>query len=178
MGMTLTEIMTMCGAIVGGIAGLVLLLVNLEKLKNYFNRILVWKMRRFAQRQQPYCSTICPAPIAMEKIFGKLDQMFDFIEITREISLENHGMALIDRCNKFIDKGFMPQYEKDNLIHSFIPYVIGDGNGKVFNYVTMAMNLPTEEGGRTCEVDVDEIIKREIEKYNKRKELLKKAKSA
>jgi len=98
--------------------------------------------------------------------------MFSFIQITREISLETHGMALIDKCKAASEKEYMPQSEKDDLIHSFIPYVIGDGNGKVFNYVQMAMNLPTHFGGQACDVDLNEIVSREVDRYNKRKKVI------
>lgn len=172
-----TEIIKIGGYAITGLGVLIIFLSNLDKLKGYGIRFTTWRREKIAKKQQPYCARICQAPTMMVEVSGKLDKIFNFIEITREISLENHGMALIDRCNKFIDKCYMPQYEKDALIHSFIPYVIGDGNGKVFNYVSMAMNLPTEPDGHACDVDIDEIIKREIDRYHKRKELLKQDKN-
>jgi len=166
-------IVVSASTVLGLIAGAI---KNWDTITEKWKKMTESRKVRFAKKQQPYCALICQAPVMMTEVSKKLDKIFDFIEITREISLENHGMALIDRCNKFIEKGFMPQHEKDALIHSFIPYVIGDGNGKVFNYVQMAMNLPTEPGGHECVVDMDEIIRREIEKYHKRKEMLKQGK--
>jgi hypothetical protein len=157
-------------AVIATIAGAI---KNWETIKDWFLKIRVKRMIKFAQKQQPYCAVVCTAPASMSKILTRLDEMFSFIQITREISLETHGMALIDKCKVAIDKGFMPQEDKDAIIHSFIPYVIGDGNGKVFNYVQMAMNTPTHYGGPACDVDLNEIVKREVDRYNKRKGVIK-----
>jgi len=153
-------------AVIATIAGVI---KNWEVIKDWFLKIRVKRMVKFAQRQQPYCAVVCQAPTALSEILGRLDQMFSFIQITREISLETHGMALIDKCKAACEKEYMPQAEKDDIIHSFIPYVIGDGNGKVFNYVQMAMNMPTHYGGSACDVDLNEIVQREVDRYNKRK---------
>ena len=163
--MGLTAILEICGAFIGGIGGIFYLILNLEDLKKFFQKIKERRRRRFAKKQQPYCSEVCQAPAGLTKVLGKLDKIFEFITITREISIETHGMALIALCKQAIEKEFMSQQEKDDLIHSFIPYIIGDGNGKVFNYVQMGMNLPTESGGRECDVDLSVIVERERERY-------------
>lgn len=152
--------------IIATIAGVI---KNWEVIASWFLKVKGKRMMKFAQRQQPYCATVCQAPTSMAKIMVRLDEMFEFIQITREISLETHGMALIATCKKACEQEYMPQAEKDDLIHSFVPYVIGDGNGKVFNYVQMAMNQPTHIGGSPCDVDLSEILTREIERYAKRK---------
>jgi hypothetical protein len=155
-------------AVITTIAGTI---KNWQVIKECLLKIRTSHMVRFARRHQPYCSVVCQAPAAMSKILVRLDEMFSFIQITREISLETHGMALIDKCKTACEKEYMPQSEKDDLIHSFIPYVIGDGNGKVFNYVQMAINLATHDGGQACDVNLNEIVTREVDRYNKRKKV-------
>ena len=157
----------MSGAtIIATVAGLI---KNWDVISEWWKKRQRERRARFARKQFPFCAALCTAPQSMDKIMKRLDQMFEFIQVTREISLETHGLILIEKCKKAIDNGFMPQPDKDDIIHSFMPYVRGNGNGKVFHYVQMAMDLPTEEGGHAMEVDLNEIITREMGKFDKKR---------
>lgn len=152
--------------IIATIAGVI---KNWDVIKEWWKKQKEKRSLKFALKQYPYCATVCTAPPNMAKILKRLDEMFEFIQITREISLETHGLIIIDKCKAAIEKGVMPQIDKDELIHSFIPYVRGNGNGKVFSYVQIAMDLPTVTGGHASEVDLNEIIVREMAKFDQRR---------
>lgn len=165
----LAGIAVTAAAAIATIAGVI---KNWETIKIWWKKTQENRRLRFARKQYPICSTFCTAPSNMSKILTRLDEMFTFIQVTRDVAIETHGMALIDKCKEACEKGYMLQSEKDDVIHSLIPYVIGCGNGKVFNYVQMSMNLPTHPDGHNCDVDLDEIITREIDKYEKRKKVI------
>lgn len=155
-------------AVIATLAGLI---KNWEVIKDWFKQTRKNRRMRFSLKQQPFCAEICKAPAAMAGILVRLDEILSFIHVTREITLESHGMALIEKCKTAMKHEYMSQTDKDDLIHSFIPYVIGGGNGKVFNHVQMAMNLPTHYGGNTLDVDLAEIVNREVERYNNKKNM-------
>ena len=145
------------------------LLVNIKNIVKFFKEFKEFRKERFAEKNAPYFYKICPTTDALIAIILRLDNLLEFVGITRDISIETHGMRLIDKCSAVVKKEFATQDEKDDLIHGLIPYVIGDGNGKVISHVQYAMNLPTYLGGPVDNVDLGEIIQREIERYEKRK---------
>lgn len=51
---------------------------------------------------------------------------------------------IITLYNKYIDKGHMPIYERENLEHSYIEYKALGGNGVIENLKEKLDNLPTE----------------------------------
>ena len=140
------------------------LLVNVKNIIKFFKEFKEFRKERFAEKNAPYFYKICPTTDALIAIILRLDNLLEFVGITRDISIETHGMRLIDNCSGAVKKGFATQTEKDDLIHGLIPYVIGDGNGKVISHVQYAMNLPTYLGGPVDNVDLEEIVQREIKR--------------
>lgn len=53
---------------------------------------------------------------------------------------------IITIYNKYIDKGWMPIYEKENVEHLYKEYKILKGNGVIDSLYEITMKLPTNEG--------------------------------
>ncbi|MEG1621093.1 MAG: hypothetical protein RR322_04190 [Oscillospiraceae bacterium] len=53
---------------------------------------------------------------------------------------------LIVIYNKYIDKGWMPIYEKENVEHLYKEYKILKGNGVIDGLYEIMMKFPTAEG--------------------------------
>lgn len=163
--MTNIEVITLWVMISGGLGALVIFIANITKLRDYIVAFKKWKREQFAKKQQPYCQLVCSAPAYMADISKTLKEIKIENAITREISLETLGNIMIQKSIEACEKGYMEQNEKDNLIHSFIPYDIGRGNGRVLYHVGLAMDLPTTQNGTPCDVDMSAIIERERERY-------------
>ena len=163
--MTPIEIVLTCGGLAGALGTIIALIFNLDKLKNFFKEKGDARRMRFATKQQPFCQSVCAAPVYMKEIAQILKDIKKENLLTREISLETLGNSLIRNADEACKKGFCSQEIKDNLIHAYIPYEIGGGNGRVLYHVGLAMNLPTSKGGSPCDVDMSSIIEREHERY-------------
>jgi len=153
-------------AITGGIGGLVLLITNIAKLKDYGRAYNQWRHKRFAVKQHPYCSDVCQAPKYMIEISSTLKNLQEEMSITRKISLKTLGDRIKQKSEFFQAKGYMPQADKDEIICDFLTYDLGGGNGTVEYKVGICVNLPIVEGGKPCELDLSAIKMREREKHN------------
>lgn len=163
--MTITAIVLTCGGLAGALVTIITLIFKFDDLKARFKTKSDKRRAKFAMKQQPFCQSVCPAPKYMQEIAQILKDMKKDNLITREISLETLGTSLIKNADECCKRGWCSQEEKDNLIHAYIPYEIGGGNGRVLYHVGLAMNLPTSKGGTPCDVDMSLIIEREHERY-------------
>lgn len=163
--MTITGIVLTCGGLAGALVTIITLIFKFDDLKAFFRKKAEAKREKFAKKQQPFCQSVCSAPAYMKEIAQALKEIKKENLITREISLETLGNSLIKNADEACKKGFCPQEYKDNLVHAYIPYEIGGGNGRVLYHVGLAMNLPTTKGGTPCDVDMSLIIEREHERY-------------
>jgi len=166
--MNVTEIWLLVvgtSAVIGMLVGLI---TNMEKLTGYGSRYSKWRRRQFAKRQQPFCQEVCVAPKYMLEIQSTMAQLVAEIASVKRVSLRTLGDNLNRKCRDFQRQGWMPQEDKNQMIAEFITYWEADGNGNVFYQVGITMNLPTEPGGITYDIDMSVIIEREIQKHSKK----------
>ena len=153
-----------------GLAGLVAFLSNLKKLKEYCVECIVKRRRILAMKLQPFLQDNCTAIACMSEIKETLKIIEYELMSTKEVSVKTLGSDLIRNSDFFLEKGYMPQTDKDSLLADYITYYYAGGNGIVFSRVEQALGLPTEYGKERVLVDIEAILAHEKEQYlNKRK---------
>ena len=152
------------------LAGLVAFLSNIKKLNEYYVEYTIKKRRSLAMKLQPFLQDNCTAIACMTEIKESLKVIEHELMSTKEVSVKTLGSDLIRNSDFFLERGCMPQTDKDSLLADYITYYYAGGNGIVFSRVEQALGLPTEYGKERVTVDIEAILAHEKEKYlNKRK---------
>ena len=148
-----------------GLAGLVAFLSNLKKLKEYYVEYIVKRRRILAMKLRPFLQDNCTAIACMDEIKETLKTIRAELASTKEVSVKTLGSDLIRNSDFYLEKGYMPQADKDSMLSDFITYHYAGGNGIVFSRIEQALSLPTEYGRLRVEIDIEAILVHEKEKY-------------
>ena len=146
------------------LAGLVLFLARIEKLWEYYKRYDIMKRKRFAEKQQPHCQVVCPAPTAMVEVAEKLENISNQLADNTKMTLDISSDRLIQKSEHFIGLGYMPEFEKAIILKMFINYYLAGGNGHAMYMIDKALKLPDTKNGTACDVDLSYILETEIRK--------------
>jgi hypothetical protein len=163
------EIFAIAGAVAAVIAGLVLLITNLEKLNNY-RKNLVTNMRKreakiMCEHYQELCKVVAGwdnVVVLLQEIKTDLSQVKKEVKNNQEATTSILGDALLQKAQQYIKQRYLPEEYWKQLLKDFLTYHNSGGNGLVMLKVDCALKLPEFAGSEPRDIDLSYII--EIER--------------
>jgi hypothetical protein len=161
------QVAIVISAIAGFLTTVVIIIVKLETLMGYYKRYDNMKRKRFAEKQQPHCQAVCPAPQAMVDVSSALDKIQTYIAHNNKMTLDLSSDRLMQKSNYFISQEFIPEVDHYTLLKMFLNYHFANGNGPAMSIVDRALKLPSVLGGEPRDIDLSRIIEIETNRRNR-----------
>ncbi len=167
------EVLAIAGAISASVAGIVLFIINLEKLNNYrsqlIDKIRIGRAKKMCKHYQAMCEVVGEWGSVVEilkEIKDDLSQVKKELSNNKEATTSILGDALLQKANGYIRQGYLTDEYWRQLLKEFLTYHNSGGNGLVMLKVDKALNLPESKGGEPRDVDLSYHI--EVERNRRR----------
>lgn len=141
------------GLTVGGLASLVAILANLDKLIGYIKKFQEWKRTRFAIKQQPYCSKYC----SISEIIPVVRQLQENDKARAKSDLLRDKYSLLKAAKEAIREKYLDEQSREVFIERLIDYLERGGNGPAQDASIRALRLPIELDGPATIFELSDI---------------------